>query len=115
MEAKELRIGNYIQRKSNKSICTVNWGIIKDFELGKEVSDYEPISLTDQWLVDLGGYQDKSTWQFDFDNGFSEWIFQDGFIIDYDENLLCGNYMLFTFVHQFQNLIFSLTGKELTK
>ncbi len=43
MKENELRIGNYVKRKSNDSICTVNWGIIKDIELVIG-SDYEPIN-----------------------------------------------------------------------
>lgn len=54
IKANELRIGNKIKRKSNENICTVNWGIIKDFDLHEDVSDYEPIRLTPQILEKCG-------------------------------------------------------------
>jgi hypothetical protein len=118
MKAEDLRIGNFIQRKSTSSICTVNWGIIKDFENFNDIKDYEPIPLTEQWLID---FKDN----FDFfeirEKSYrGKYIFiniQDIILYFFtDTNTIYRpNGIEYEYVHSLQNLYYSLTGKELTK
>jgi hypothetical protein len=55
LEASELRVGNKICRASNGNVCTVNWGIIKDLELGDDSArDYIPIALNAAILKNCG-------------------------------------------------------------
>ncbi len=111
---KELRIGNYVDLYGSiAQIQRVDFDT--SYKNGIAVDEGKPIPLTEQWLIDFGGYYNGNTWQFDFDNGFSEWIFEDGFIIDYGYKLLWDNDYRYEHVHQFQNLIYIITRKELTK
>lgn len=104
MKAEELRIGNYIiYQKEHIIKCD-----IKDIELSE--IDREPIPLTEEILLKCG-------FEF-FDN---ERIFN-GFVIEDFHN---GNYYFTSgegiklhekhieYLHQLQNLYFSLTGEEL--
>lgn len=109
IDAKELRIGNKIKRISNGSWCTVNWGIIKEAELG-EGTDYEPIELTTEilekagcklvngvyWTKDGISYEDTGT-SFSASIGIGT--------VDLPRSI--------TTVHQLQNYHYALTGHEL--
>lgn len=121
IKASELRIGNLLQRKSNGNICTVTWGVIKDIENG-EGKDYEPIPLTEWWQKNYGYEFTK------IDKGgffLSRFFFEDDLILDGKGNLfyrpdncfhgttlICHN---IEYVHQLQNLFFSLKNKELKR
>jgi hypothetical protein len=117
MEANELRIGNYIDDHcghplqitslSNYLICSNNWGF--------EPENAKPIILTEDILLKAG----FEKYQEDNHNGFIygdtpiychwdgvEFVFQ--YAIDAD---LC--FAACEFVHQLQNLMFCLIGKEL--
>ena len=108
MEAKELRIGNYVKDPYNKTI--------KLFNVDSDASMLRPIPLTEEWLLKFGFESDRpsSINQFTLcDHSKGEVLFQ-----------LCGNekYEWYrphdTFPkikqgNQLQNLYFALTGKEL--
>jgi len=109
MKASELRIGNLVKNQS---------GELKDIPIGEPVAItadsfmwaefYVPIELTPEWLermdLQIGGYGVS----FDIDGGYL-----------YNETSLSGalcnrmNFSQIQYVHQLQNLFFSLTGKEL--
>ena len=87
---------------------------------GKE-NGFEPIPLTEEWLTKFGFEKDDvntyihyslpSGTGIYFESG-NDWNFNDANICgDYDE---CIHVKLPQYVHQLQNLYFSLTGKELT-
>ncbi|GAB4165914.1 MAG: hypothetical protein Tsb0033_27850 [Winogradskyella sp.] len=145
IQPQELRIGNYINiPKTNQDafISAINGlgylSVNNDFiGLGKlELKDIKPIPLTEQWLIDFGmemptnedpifeygkaEYDDcfnhfKKTSQslidasFEYD-GKEFWADSNGFWFK-----IMHTYTHVEYVHQFQNLIFALTGKELTK
>jgi len=105
MDAKELRIGNWVIMEDGKS-RPILWS---EFGLAKK---FNPIPLTEEWLkifglwigmqicTDVLLYKDSmDKLQFVLDSG--AYVHQVGIHLEY--------------VHQLQNFFFSLTGKELTK
>ena len=136
MEAKELRINNFIRLKENGNIFDVkvvgtrceaidvyNNGVYTSYF--KNIDDYlEPIPLTEEWLLKFGFVIHNKP------NGYTEYI-------KYKEGTKQYLHKLFTFkesdndwdgkfafsgtiqtklkhVNQLQNLYFALTGEELT-
>lgn len=129
MDANQLRIGNLTRDKLNKTTYEINVRsllyIIECEEASKEIS-IEPIPMDEKWLLKFG-----------FDNINLKYHGNDEIIGLYLENI--DSYLTFDnnewrleqdddwrdggnhhdlpnieFVHQFQNLYFALTGKELT-
>lgn len=129
MDARELRIGNFL--KHYKNIAHVTWGVIKDVELGER--NYEPIELTEEWLEKFGFEKDE---HFDVDKN-DEWIASFEILLYFKEDKSINSYIFWDkrdgchlqlggeldvalrhfpnikYVHQLQNLYFALTGKEL--
>ena len=110
MKTQELRIGNL-----------VNYKIIDDLDERKEwyeVSeidaedllimddDYQPIPLTDEWLFKFGVLKNNE-YPYKFLNGYIK--IRNGLFF-YKYHLLD---IELKYVHQLQNLYFSLTGEEL--
>lgn len=117
IKANELRIGTLIKRKSNGSICTVNWGIIKDFDLNIDVKDYEPIELTEEWLFKFGFENKINVYQLKVGHNFYFTYAQGKMYLS--TIATDGNLDVFLaydkyYVHQIQNLYFALTGSELS-
>ena len=126
MEARELRIGNYVKREE-KVLC-IKAGDIRAMDdwqqLENEKEITKPIPLTEEWLLKfgfvndiieydltIGNMHEEGTMIFSIKKDFSliqisvgmggdkpDWIF-----------LMCP-----TYVHQLQNLYFALTANELT-
>ena len=123
MNAEDLRIGNYIH-KSLKSgngrtvVCNVMvYDITKIYDrTGYFI--YEPIPLTEEWLLRLGFVKKDNPnntpswiWKKDGEVWFYQtWIGRDIFI----KNFFPTNQKQINYVHQLQNLYFALTGEELT-
>ena len=111
MEKNEMRIGNYIKTKS-EGIIPIERGWQID-----EGEETEPIPLTEEWLLKFGFYFDLKT---DYDGYWKK--YKEGFEIriykfeDYFEYgwQLGHDPIKIKYVHQLQNLYFSLTGEELT-
>lgn len=126
MKASELRIGNIIHQfsrieASNSSDFTkdilVSIEILNKIDCKYSFIGYEPIPLTEEWLVKFGinnvsvtrikcyqtilGYYNITI----EDNIFKFWI------SDCDD---CRFALDIKYVHQLQNLYFALTGEELT-
>jgi len=112
MEARELRIGNYVvfnyQNEKPKEV-EVRY-VAKDLAIGF----MEPIPLTEEWLFRFGFEKcDNEFW-------FFKGIFSISPSIGHYE--IVGSKLSFAvmrnlkiqFVHQLQNLYFALTGEELT-
>jgi len=108
MKATELRIGNWVH------------DVVGDFQINghqidmleRRVVTYKPIPLTEEWLIKFGfeleGYYKKYPLYSVMQHDESELICI-GSIND-SGNICCSNVK---YVHQLQNLYFSLTGKEL--
>lgn len=116
MEAKELRIGNFVYYNgSHQEIGKVS-GVIDDLvtepkvfigfriDIPYQLSSLKPIPLTEEWLLNF-------KW-----NGYKALHFNSNFEIDKQGRLYCnGDYkgLNVIYVHQLQNLYFALTGMEL--
>ena len=111
MEAKELRLGNYVCEETIEepyqvvevfeiSTTTINDGVPKALS---------PIPITEEWLLRLGFKAKKVAYNrtFYYADSFNEWkvIYQDGRIKR--------NGKVIKYINQLQNLYFALTGKEL--
>lgn len=116
MEANELRIGNTITRKAflpeNKNYheITVSYHDIE--ACARNMADFEPIPLTEEWLLKFG---------FEFDTiTFSKGLLMFSPSSNWDKSavwygtLTHGRISIeMKYVHQLQNLYFALTGEEL--
>lgn len=122
MKATELRIGNYI--KNNGKIVEVDYltptsigyenGKFSTSTFNSEVMHYEPIPLTEEWLLKLGF--EKITGCNVIENCYCK----NGYSVSFDK---CGSIsfwvsddktIIIEFIHTLQNLYFTLTGEELT-
>tara|TARA_R110000764_G_scaffold197250_1_gene282329 strand:+ start:398 stop:748 length:351 start_codon:yes stop_codon:yes gene_type:complete len=112
MEAKELRIGNYVNFEFHKDVGGIEKvGVfLSDIENliygGNKSKYYTPIPLTEEWLVKFG---------FKFLNGYGfpmvgNYLQKEDGTYWYNVN---GNFIDIDHVHQLQNLYFALTNEEL--
>jgi hypothetical protein len=122
MKANELRIGNYVKYYGNSKTYKIdgintdaeiwgNQGYIRSGSAKISIDAIKPIPITEEWLLKFGLLKSGSVFFIDdYYIIFRENNIQElGFDVDY------GFYVLaeFEYVHQLQNLIFALTGKEL--
>ncbi len=118
MKASELRIGNYIRRKSTGeefAIDVMKIALIDAENIDAYEKSFDPIQLTQEWLLRFGfGKSDEHELGHNTDEQFGfyyDWHFK-RFRIE------CANSVdvpmkHIQFVHQLQNLYFALTGEEL--
>jgi hypothetical protein len=102
MKASELRIGNIVRYGANNRVLDAELFL----QLLKYTTPFEPIPLTEEWLLKFG---------FEFTNGygfkiFGNWLQKEDDVYFYNVN---GNFVQINYVHQLQNLYFVLTGEEL--
>ena len=123
MEAKELRIGNYFipimddgtQLEERKLKASELYAIYNNKERCKD------ITLTEEWLIKLGFTNDNNeSWFWSFDFGDKQETFKIFPLTAGGEPMglwgIVGCPQLvkkIEFVHQLQNIYFSLTGQEL--
>lgn len=69
----------------------------------------EPIPLTEEWLLRFGFEKDRSGYRLDDINSLS---FSENYIVCWHDKVL--GIKQIEYVHQLQNLYFTLTGEELT-
>lgn len=124
MEAKELRIGNYVycidEHANYKEVQKIDW-----FPLTM-LKYYHPIELNEEWLFNLGAKQEKPPFDGIFVLNGNIPVAQ---FIDYKKSTIKNKIYYYTFtshngagsinikitsVHQLQNLYYALTGQELT-
>ena len=130
MEAKELRIGNFTYKmlqSGNGRIIVSNITSTDLLRIEEErIFYYEPIPITEEWLLKFGfqktEYDYKIQIQKDNKGGNTDyWIYVDSgidnqtnkFIIQILSKENCWFTSKNEYVHQLQNLYFSLTGEEL--
>jgi len=123
MAPQEFRIGNLIIRtdydmitnENNERVVEVDVRVLNYMEHKPEI--YEPIPLTEEWLLKFGFINTKIT---GFDGAYIHRYFEK-YVIQKMQNkwtifVFCSHLELLTgfdYVHQLQNLYFSLCGKEL--
>jgi len=119
MNHKELRIGNLLTVKYTKQIKEDFITEIKGYDIVRiEENDfntlnYEPIPLTEEWLLKFGFKHIKDNWYnlFANQNTFNVYVFDEmGFRVKIVSQSIC----VLQYVHQLQNLYFALTNEELT-
>jgi len=117
MKATELRIGNYVKcyvKGITDRFDTVQLNIYHLTDICKQIKDYkyEPIPLTEEWLLKFGFELDIE------DDGYQKGKYK---VSVSDEGCLFFIYVgyypeeiaEFKYIHQLQNLYFALTGEEL--
>ena len=125
MKASELRIGNLLKAKKDYHNQFHGNGIVSSIEESKFVildhypgKWFEPIPLTEEWLLKFGFYINPNYVHPSFDeyileSGFGIGNFNDEFwLVDFLDQTI-GSPKI-KYVHQLQNLYFALTGEELT-
>lgn len=125
MTTSELRINNYVLFSEDSTVFVVNEVHESGLEVANEyeciwigIEEFEPIPLTEEWLVKFGfefnggmGYKSPDNtahWFFSIGNGFTPAFFG-------SRTILSDGYKGCKYVHQLQNLYFALTGTELTQ
>lgn len=110
MEAKDLRIGNYVHVDlsiDDIEVVKLKIGDLASFAIG--LRDLFPIQITEEWLIKFGG-------NCVIVEGYPIY-YVNPFDIEYYENesvLIMGNSSVkIKYVHQLQNLYYALTGEEL--
>lgn len=107
MKVEELRIGNLV--KIGGKINQLELGNFVDIYEHKTIWQYEPIELTDEWLIKLGYETDGIEWW----NGIIMLgIYKDGLSYCPTEELHCRVGQEIKYVHQLQNLYYSITGSD---
>lgn len=127
IQARELRIGNWVMStEASEPTQIYALGIVaqSQCEVAQSIPKYEPIPLTEEWLLKFGFKKITDTkWNYKV----GQWrIYQCNFIerqinnfgvLTYDYNGDVDGVANFSYgidsVHQLQNLYFALTGEEL--
>lgn len=115
MDAKELRIGNWVQRLKEDGTLLMYYNVVKlrDIDGSNEINgliDYfMPISLEKLWLDKFGFKRTKNDcgWR------YRSLHITDGGNIKGPYGTLIVKKGIIRYVHQLQNLYFALTGEEL--
>lgn len=121
MQAQELRIGNYVYLKSKNKIYLISSGY--DIDIGTDSEDFDPISLTEDILLKCGFVVFDAGISKKFHIGINpiahDYLFTLLWQKDINNEQLEGypfflnGFFTIKYLHQLQNLIFTLTGQEL--
>ena len=114
INARELRIGNYIQKYHSPQDCCID---IVDADVFSTISEdgeisAEPIPLTEDWLLRMGFVKSAGMLYLNLTGEIELYTNNGIFGIDIDGQCLGLPHILY--VHSLQNLAHSLTGEELT-
>ena len=113
MEAKDLRIGNYIDYTTEREIVTMQttYEYLRLIHNGNK--NFKPIQLTEEWLLKFGFKYSSRLEEFMFKDNFEIQPYKRGFL---NAVIWCDNQVLeeLKYVHELQNLYFALTGEELS-
>lgn len=132
MKASELRIGNYVHHNernylssyldsyltvcelTEKSITTFYHSCHGGIQVVRNKKDYQPIPITEEWLLRLGFEEDGIGWYF---LQIEDHVTKLGYCYNVISKIFEINEMEINgiqYVHQLQNLYFALTSKDLT-
>lgn len=135
IDAKDLRIGNLFKWKGHihHIIGIISWGEIeihlnktednKEAFICRDITELEPITLEDEWLEKFGfknGGYDFMFWNLeDFELSGNDWLNAGDGLPEYAFNYYDGfgknhKQIVINYIHTLQNLVHSLTQKELT-
>jgi len=119
IDPKELRIGNWIWSEVSEMELKVeaNYFEMLEFDLKQKNSFYSPIPLTPEWLERLGFEKRESGVCYEWWNGINEvthdWLVSITEMKDNGQFFYRNGKHTIKYVHQLQNLFFSLCGEEL--
>jgi hypothetical protein len=109
MNAKELRIGNWYQWYAEGKYYEYQ---VEGIDLIQNYENFEPIPLTEDWLLKFGFKYDKPQDLYSHKSGHDLMFVKDGYVEFYLYEY-GGAFKILEFVHQLQNLFFALTEQEL--
>lgn len=110
MEIKDLRIGNYVYLLG--SVTSITRSDFSETEYGIALDNAKPIPISHDWLVRFG------LEKFSNDSVKRKAVFyyiKDFWVGEMRNEILCYDFVgcEIMYVHQFQNLYFSIMGKEI--
>jgi hypothetical protein len=113
MQVNELRNGNLINYMMTPTDCSIKT-IYAISQIYGETAIYTPIPINEEWILKLGLYEiGNKRWRF---NNYVIEHWNNMYVIKYismkNEFIQIGKEI--KYVHQFQNVVFALTGEELT-
>ena len=117
MRAQDLRIGNWVQFRHTETPVLITLGdFVREYK-EEHLEDYEPIQLTEEWLVKFGfkkTYSELTYKEYDFKK-FGVEINSDIMTVSYNygNNVEWVNFTHIKHVHILQNFYHALTGEEL--
>jgi len=124
MEAKELRIGNWVYNDTQEINFQVDGGCIATEELRYKANNlykgFDAIPLTEEWLLKFGFKQrENEAYEFfEIDSVIGLFYLRPSYLGGYyfgnDVSDELNDQINYEYVHQLQNLYFALTGEELT-
>jgi hypothetical protein len=104
MKANELRINNWVRQRESDTYIQIEQYLL----CNEELCHYQPITITEEWLLKLGFERDnQGNWRLKSGYHWIELYF-------YHVYINGQQVVLIDYVHQLQNIWFALTGKELT-
>lgn len=116
---KELRIGNYVKRRSKDELLKVDLALLAKIQ--RQPFLFKPIPLTEEWMLKFGANKrdigDSCIYfvELELNNFFHLEISDEGYIIiECDDSYYSKHLKHLKYVHQLQNLWFDLKGEELT-
>lgn len=120
IQAKELRIGNYLYYRDKESFLEVvslgsRFETINERGLlygSDDIEEYKPIPLTEEILLKCGFEYSSKDW---LELKYKNLIFNTDRSVNMSVVYLntCNDWLEIKHLHQLQNLYFALTGKEL--
>jgi hypothetical protein len=105
MKTKELRIGNYLL---HDGYFIKSYGLDGFLNIIKNIDNYEPIPLTEEWLLKFGFEQVGFNYYL---NGFKIFFDSDSYFYELRDEGMMDKHL--EYLHQLQNLYFALTNQEL--
>jgi hypothetical protein len=116
MKASELRLNNYVLEDGQVVLLSTNYDLFKCLVNVDRGIGFEPIPLTEEWLLKFGFVKSKVSSQFDKE----KLTIQIANELEYHKKgrVYFNSWAILEesikYVHQLQNLYFALTGKEIT-
>jgi hypothetical protein len=109
MKVNEIRIGNWVYLISKNKWYQIESG--HDIDEGIDSNDFEPILITEEWLLKFGCEKAKRGFVIDrfrltYNEQYKFWYVVDDSTLSYITKV--------EFVHEWQNVYFVLNGNELT-
>ena len=105
LNCNEVRIGNFVNMKSKNRFYIIDRG--QDID---ECEDFNPIPLTEEWLLKLGFVKNDFDSHYEKDEFHIE-VWEKDFVFRWNDFNIDIN---LNSVHRLQNLYFTLTNEELT-